>query len=515
MANKTISMTKIKQYIRLKQQGCSQRKISSMLVVHRDTIRKYDQQLELSGISIEDLLKYDEQALERLFDNKAPPPSPDRLAKLNEFFPYVDRELGRVGVDRYNLWMEYKQTEPAGYTYSHFCREYKRWKATSEVSAHFEHVAGDKMFVDFTGSKLYITDPRSGEKKEVEVFVAILGYSHYTYVEATVSQKKEDFIGAVENALHYFGGVPKAIVTDNLKSAVTQSSKYEPQLNDTFENFALHYSTTILPTRAYKPKDKAIVEGAVKIVYKRIFAPLRNGVFHSLPDLNQAIRQLLEHHNTQPFKGKDSSRKTIFTHNEKETLGQLSAQRYELRNYNWINVQKSSHVYMSADKHFYSVPYKYLGHKVKLVYTNTTVEIYHNLDRIATHLRDRQPYKYTTASDHMPSTHSFVNEWSADRFINWAGGIGKFTKLFVEKVLETKAYPEQAYKACMGLLSFAKKVGSQRLDNACERALHYQSYSYQTIKKILEQGLDREPAQLEIPYNIPSHENIRGEGYYN
>ena len=515
MANKLISMEKLRQIIRLKQVGYSNRKISQMLGLHRETVRRYVSQMEGLGLSYELLLKEEDSVLNCLFEKpKFSKVNTDRLLRLQEFFPGMEKELARVGVDKWNLWSEYKQQDAEGYTYSHFCRAYKRWKRTQDVSAHFEHKAGDKAFVDYTGKKLFIVDRLTGEIKTVEVFVAILGFSNYIYVEATASQKKEDFIMATQNALHCFGGVPQAIVTDNLKSAVTKSCKYEPQLNETFESFALHYSTTILPTRALKPKDKALVEGAVKFVYRRIFAAIRNTTFFSLGGLNAEIRKLNVLLNTNNFQGKEHSRKTLLSQVEILELRPLPVEKYELKNFRWLTVQKYSHIFLSDDKHYYSVHYKYNGKKVKVAYTNTQVEIYLEYERIAVHGRDRKQYGYTTIKEHMASANRFISEWSPEFFLKWASDIGEPTKQFIEKLLQSKAHPEQGYKSCLGVLCCAKKVGKERLNNACSRAFYYGDYKYSIVKNILDKGLDKEPVQLEIPCTIPVHENIRGEQYY-
>jgi len=515
MANKTIEMSKLKQIIRLYSEGYSIRTISKRLCIHRKTVSSYVDQIASCGISCESLLKEDDSDLEGLLEkDKVVRHDKVRIADLLAYYPVMEKELGRVGVDKWNMWNDYKAIHPEGYAYSHFCREYNRWKKKTEVSAHFEHKAGDKMYVDYTGSKLQIVDRHTGEVKYVEVLVVLLGYSQYTYVEACVSQKKEDFIAGIENALHYFGGVPSAIVTDNLKSAVVRSCKYEPQLNETFESFALHYNTTILPTRAYKPKDKALVEGAVNIVYKRIFAPLRDRIFFSLYELNEAIREEQEKHNGLLFKGKDHSRKQLYSEVEKQALQPLAAERYQLKDFHWQMVHKNSHIYLRQDKHYYSVPYKYITQKVKVVYNRSCVEVYASNERIAVHKREGGQHQYTTEPLHMPSAHRFVSEWNPERFMSWAAGIGEPTRLIIEKILDTKQHPEQSYKACTGILSFARKVGKERLNNACDRAMYYQSYGYQIIKNILAKGLDKEPLQSELLLEIPAHENIRGEQYY-
>jgi transposase len=516
MANKSISMSKLRQVIRLKSQGLSNRRVSLFTGLHRETIRSYENQIKSSGMDYAFLLEQSDQDLEAYFVRERIVVRQDsRVEELSAYFPEMEKELGRVGMDKHNCWKEYKERYPEGYAYSHFCREYNRWQRNRSVSARFEHKAGEKMYVDYTGSKLSIVDRSSGEIKTVEVLVVVLGYSQYTYVEAMMSQKKEEFIAGVENALHYYGGVPQGIVTDNLRSAVSQSCNYEPKVNETFERFALHYNTVILPTRSRKPKDKALVEGAVNIVYKRIFAPLRNRVFHSLSELNTAIREQLHTHNTKLFKGREHSRRDLFEGLEKSTLSPLSGERYELQISNWLSVHKNSHIYLHEDKHYYSVPYRLIGQKVKVVYSRSCVEVYYHYERVAAHKRVYGQFSYTTLPDHLPSTHRFVSEWNPERFIRWASEIGEPTRLIIEGILQTKSHPEQSYKACLGVLGFVRKVGKDRLNNACARALYYQSYGYNVIKNILAKGLDKQPAQLDILSQIPEHENIRGGYYYN
>ena len=515
MANTTIDMQKVRQIIRLKSEGKSNRLISETLKVHRTTVRRYIVSLESSGVSYEELLLKSDAELKALFVQYTDPGKDKRTEALKAWLPYMDKELKRVGVDRWNLWMEYKELHPDGYAYSHFCREYNRHEKQDDVSMHFEHKAGDKLYIDFAGSKLEIVDRCTGEIQKVEVLVCVLGCSQLSYVEAVESQKKDHFITGVENALHYFGGVPQAIVPDNLKSAVTRASKYEPYLNETFQDFALYYGTVILPTRSLKPRDKALVERTVNIIYKRIYAPLRNTLFFSLAELNQAIVELLEDHHRLKFKGKDHSRRELFDQVERDTLATLPQSRYELKKFAWATVLKSSHVCLSEDKHYYSVHYKYLGEKVKVCYTVASVEVYHKGERIALHQRSLSAFKYTTIRDHMPSTHNFVSDWSPEKFLSWAEGVGPEARGLVEKILQSRHHPEQAYKSCVGILSLARKVGKDRLNNACTRAMFYQSYTYQSIKNILDNGLDKQPIKEDTQYTLPLHDNIRGKDYYN
>jgi transposase len=378
-----------------------------------------------------------------------------------------------------------------------------------------EHKAGDKMYVDFAGDKLNLVDQQTGEIQPVEVFVAILGASQLTYVEAVMTQQKEDFIAACENAMLYYNGVPAAIVPDNLKSAVTKSSKYEPTINETFADFAEHYATTILPARAYRPRDKALVENAVKIIYSRIYAKIRGAEYHSLEALNTAISIALEEHNNAFLRGRNYSRRQQFDEIEKAVLMPLPALKYELKKHLYATVAKNGHVGLSLDKHYYSVPYRFIGKKVKLLFSRHSVEIYYNYERIALHTRTKSSYQYTTDKEHLASTHRFVSDWTPERFISWAQSIHEDVKLYILKVLDRKQHPEQAYKSCLGILGFAKKVGNDRLIKACQRALGYGAYNYKTIQKILEKELDlRDSPDETDQLRMPFHDNIRGENYY-
>jgi transposase len=515
MANNPISMSKIRQILRLHSQGRGKLLIANHTGIARNTLKKYLKEFEHSGLSFKEINELSDKDLEDLFIKPEEKPLSPKLQALFSLFPAMDKELKRKGITRLLLWEEYRRKHPDGYGLSQFKNYFAGWKAQVNPSMRIEHKAGDKLYVDFAGDKLSIVDKQTGEIQQVEVFVAILGASQLTYVEAVMTQQKEDFIAACEGALHYYGGVPAAIVPDNLKSAVIKSSKYEPVLNETFADFADHYGTTILPARAYHPQDKALVEGAVKIVYTRIYAKLRTGQYFTLDELNKAILIALEEHNLTLLKGRNYSRRQQFEEVERQTLAPLPPLRYELKKQLFATVMKNGHVSLSADKHYYSVPYRFIGKKVKLMYSRSTVEIFYNYERIAIHKRTKSPYNYTTEKDHMASTHQFVSDWTPERFLNWAAGIHEDVHLYILKILDRKQHPEQAYKSCVGILSFAKKVGNDRLIKACQRALGYGIYNYKTIQTILEKGMDNydeaeETKQLEMPL----HENIRGEEYY-
>lgn len=515
MANKAISMNKIRQVLRLHTQGYSKLKIAAQTGVARNTLKKYIKAFTASGLRFEEVNTLSDKDLEDLFVKPEEKPLNNKQQTLFSLFPAIDKELKKKGVTRYLLWEQYHKDHPDGYGLSQFKHYYAQWKAQVNPVMRMEHKAGDKLYVDFAGDRLSITDAGTGEVKEVEVFVAILGASQLTYIEAVMTQQKEDFIAACENALHFYGGVPAAIVPDNLKSAVTRSSKYEPSINETFEDFAGHYGTAILPARAYRPRDKALVENAVRIMYSRIYVKVRRHIYHSLAELNTAIHAALQEHNTAMLKGRNYSRLQQFEEVEKAALMPLPVLRYELKKQCFATVAKNGHVALGADKHYYSVPYRFIGKKVKLLYSGHTVEVYYNYERIAVHQRIKSPWQYSTDKEHLASAHRFVSEWTPERFTGWAEKVHEDVRLYILKVLERKQHPEQAYKACMGILSFGKKVGHERLIKACQRALGYGAYNYKTIQKILERELDLkdtpdETDQLKMPF----HDNIRGEGYY-
>jgi transposase len=513
MSNKPIEMRKTKRIFQLYAQGISKRQISLRLSVSRNTVAKYIsffKRYKLTAYEVEEMTL---EELDKLFKGEEKPKS-EQLKTLEQYFPYFDKELRKTGVTKQLLWQEYYNKHPNGFKLSQFRYWYREWSKDVSPVMHFTHKAGDKLFIDYTGKKLQIVDKKTGEITSLEVFVCVLGSSQYTYVEASLSQKKEDFITSVENALWFYGGVPQALVPDNLKAAVTKGSRYEPKVNETFEDFAEHYQTTVLPTRTYKPRDKAIVENAVRIIYTRVFAPLRNEVFHHIKDLNKAILELLKQHNNKSFRGREYSRSALFEEVEKQALLPLPNRKYELKSYASGTVHKNSHIYLSKDKHYYSVPFEHIGKRIKIIYSESTVFIYYKHSCIATHERMIAKYGYTTLPDHMPSHHRFVSEWSAEKFINWASNIGPSCKSYIVGILDKKQHPEQSYKSCLGILHLTKKVGDTRLENACKRALGFEAFNYNIITRILEKGWDTiDEVDLEDT-ELPTHKNIQGKGYY-
>lgn len=490
MAYRAIGMEIIKQIQILNELGVGKKAIARQLGISKNTVKEY--------------LSKDQNQTDQISD---------RLTDLHNFFPYLKEELKRKGVTRQILWAEYRSKHPQGYGYSHFCEHFMRWMEKHESTLHIEQEPADKMYIDFCGDKLSIVDPLTGEIKQMEVFVSVLGYSGLTFVKACESQKKEHFLPAIRDALEYYDGVPKVLVPDNLKSAVDKANTYEPEINRDLLDLGNHYNLAIMPARSRKPRDKAWVERMVAIVYNRIFAPLRNRTFTSLKDLNEAVLELLDVHNRQSFQKRSESRRDLFERDEKNLLQALPQERYELKEYQKARVMKNSHIQLHKDRHYYSVPYKYIGQMAKIIYTNTHVGVYCCNERIAYHIRDYREHKYTTQKEHLPTTHQFVSEWNPDKFISWAVRIDPVVESYIRKVLENKSYPEQTYRSCVGILSFDKKVGRERLIAACKRASEFGSYNYKVIQQIITSKLECEPIQNEQG-TLPLHENIRGAEYY-
>jgi transposase len=508
-------MNKVKQILQWYTEGVPKLQISLKAGVSRNSVKSYIRQFIAMDKSLEEILCLKDSELEQLFLFKVVKEPEQRLKELIAFFPEVDKALKKKGNTLHKLWKDYLKTNPDGFKHTQFNEHYRQWSKRTIATMHIDHKVGDKMYVDYAGEKLQIIDPDTGEVCKVEVFVAILGASQLTYVEATMTQRKEDFIGACENALHYFGGAPQAIVPDNLKSAVIKSNKYEPTLNESFRDFVEHYKMTALPAGPYKPRHKALVEGAVKIIYQVIYTIIREKDFTSIDALNNAIWVLLDIHNNNPLRGRPYSRRQMFEEIERSVLQPLSVYRYELKNKRIATVSKNNYVCLGEDKHYYSVPYHFIGKKVSILYSQSKVDIYYRYEHIATHKRNRRPFMFTTVEDHLATKHKFQSDWTPEKFLERAKVIGEQTEKYITEILMRRQHPEQAYKTCQGILNYAAKVGNERLNAACHRANFYEDYSYKTILAILDKHLDSVPIDPDndrVP--MPNHGNIRGNTYY-
>ena len=471
---------------------------------------------EESGLAWNDLQELpDSQFHDLLYPREKPPGKADLLRAS---FPGFTIELKRPGVTLQLLWEEYFQSNPDGLKYSQFCYYFQQWRDDEDISMHLDHKAGDKMFVDYAGKKREIVDPRTGAVVYKELFIAILPASQLTYVEAVEDQRKESFIRSLERALRFFGGVPAAIVPDNLKSAVVKANFYEPELNPLFDDFARYYHTAILPARAGKPKDKAHVENAVKIAYRRITAPLRNEIFHSLEDLNRAIRDKLEDLNNRKLTKMTVSRRELFEQVERSELRSLPAEAYPLKYFQDNSLAAyNCHVYLKEDKHYYSVPYLLKGKRVRVIYDDRNVSIYHDNIRVCQHRRNRKSNGYTTVADHMPARHRFFREWSPEKFRWWGGNVGEDTLRVINYLLESKDHPEQAYRVCMGILNLTRTYSNTVVNHACRNCWNQEWVNYKGISAeagMIQKSLDAAAESEQLSLIPDDHENIRGANYY-
>lgn len=513
MAGQRIDIMELKQLIRLKKEGYSNRKTAEMLHLSRNTVNEYVRIFSTHGLSFEELMALDEKALYDLFPEESEIES-HRFGTLSGQFSYFEKELKKPGCTLLTLWEEYIKRYPDGYMYSQFCHHFSQWRDRVKCSAKLDHKFGETIFIDFTGKKLSYVDKSTGEQIEVNVLVAILPASGYTFVTATRTQSQEDVIEALNRCFRFLEGTPKAIVSDNLKAVVNKSHKYEPAINRSFNDFALHYSCVVDPTRSYSPQDKAMVEGAVKIVYQRIFYPMGKHTFFSLESINEAIGVMQPTYNDYKMSRSPESRSELFYSMEKEHLRPLPSEAFVLRHFKQLTVQKMGCIYLTDDKHYYSVPYRFIGRKVEVQYTYGTIEIYYERERIALHRRSKRQGKYSTIADHLSSSHKAYSEWSLEFFCAKAQKIGPVTEQYIREMIQQKDYPEVAYKQALGITSLWSKYPVERIENACKRALTIGRYGYHVIENILKNKMDHDLPEENTSPHIPLHANIRGGNTY-
>lgn len=509
MAQTPLTMEVIKQVLRLKRDGISIRETARRLGISRNSVKKY---LALQP----DESAGDEALAGQVYNNDSLAHDEQRTTELHTHFKEHSEELSRTGVTRQLLWQEYLQQHPDGYSYSRYCYHLQQYHKSRDLSMHLEYSPGDMIMVDFAGKKQHYTDPDSGELIACEVFIAVLPYSGLTFCKAVPSQQTADFAACINDMLLFYGGAPATILCDNLKTVVTRPSRYEPVFTELCELLSTHYNTTFSATRPYSPKDKAMVEKAVNIVYNHIYGPLRNQVFTSLADLNKAISFQLQLLNDKPYKKTPYSRRYYFTTQEASLLRELPSAPFMLRHTVQLTVQRNYHVQLSEDRRYYSVPYQYVGQKVKVYYDSRTVEVYLNGQRIALHSRTAHNKAYTTLKEHMPPHHHRMQQirgFNKDDLLCMAERSGPSTRQAAALMLQNSIYIEQNYKACYGMLQLAKKYSDQRLEAACSRVLQGTRVNYTLIKNILERNLDQVITE-QIPLLIPDHENIRGKEAY-
>ena len=502
-------MRKLKEIIRLHGSQLSQQQIARSLNVSVGAVNKYLKLAEQAGVRWplpEEMGEKEVRAL--IMPNKEACSS-----FIQPDYNWIYKELKHKSVTLHLVHEEYCQLNPGKhYKYPQFCTLYKRWKKGKNLSLPQEHTGGEKFFTDYAGPTVPIViNRRTGEVRSSQIFVGVLGASSLTYAEATWSQELPHWIGSHTRAFDYFGGIPAALVPDNLKSGVTSACKYDPDINPEYASMAEYYDTAIVPARPYRPKDKAKVESGVLVVERWILARLRHYTFYSLEELNAKIRELLEDLNTRPFKKIKGSRRELFEEVDKPALKPLPQKPYEFARFYHRQVTNDYHI--QHGEHFYSVSYLYVGKEVDIRVTERVIEVLHDGKRIAVHARKDTKGK-TTLPEHMPKRHLKHVEWTLEKALEWSEGIGSFTKLFVDHLSLKKNHSDQITRLCSGLRSLAKNFGEDRLEAACHRALHYQAYSYKSLNHILENNLDREKLETEtLPPSI-QHKNIRGSAYY-
>jgi transposase len=488
----------------------TKRQVARSCNISHSTVADYVRRAEAAGIGWPLPEGLDEAALEaKLFPGKT------ILVPLEKPLPQwtdIHKELRRKGVTLQLLWIEYKQQYPEGYQYSRFCELYQRWEETLDLSLRQEYRAGEKMFVDFAGKGIEVINPLTGEIKEAEIFVAVLGASNYTYAEAMQSQDIPSWINAHIHAFEYFGGVARITIPDNLKSGVSKACRYEPDLSPTYQDMAEHYGTAVIPARVARPKDKAKVEAGVLLVTRWITAALRHHTFFSIREVNDKIMELLERLNTRKFKKLDSTRRELFETIDKPSLLPLPQTRYQYAEWKKARVHIDYHI--EVDGHFYSVPCQLVRKQVEVRLTAQTMEVLYKGNRIATHRRSFEKGRFTTLPEHRPEKHRRYYAWTPERIIQWAEKTGPETAAVVENILCSRAHPEQGYRSCLGIFSLAKKYSQERVEAACKRAAAIKAYSYKSVKSILDTGFDQQPLPEEKEVKPIEHENIRGEGYY-
>ena len=512
MSQERLSMRKINEVLRLKK-AChlSNRAIARSCQISHSTVGDYLKRAAAASLSWPQPEGLSEEQLERLLypgevdaTGGGPKPMPD--------WKEAHEELKKRHVTLRLLWTEYREAYPAGYGYSQFCELYRQWVVKLDPPMRLKHNAGEKLYVDYAGDTVPITDPETGEVTQAEIFVATMGASNYTYAEAQKSQAMPNWIGGHVRAFAYLGGLPQILVPDNLGQGVKKACRYEPDLNPTYQEMAEHYGLAVIPARVRRPRDKAKVEVGVQVVERWILARLRNRTFFSLAELNRAIQKLLLELNDRRMEHLEKTRRELFEEVDRPALRPLPEKPYEYATFKNCRVNIDYHV--EFEKHFYSVPYILIHEEVRLRATEHLVEIFHKSkpEPVALHPRSALPGRYSTQTAHMPPKHQKTTEWSGDRILSWAGKIGPQTVQLVQAILAARRHPEQAFRSCLGILRLSGQASPPQMETACQIALQAHLLNYSSFKDILEHLPASTKNDTHSP--LPAHENIRGETYY-
>ena len=506
-------MRKLKEVLRLHSLGLSQHQIARSCAISQSTVHEYVSAAQAAGLQWPVPEDWGDQQIEQaLFPQRPAPavwrkhPEPDWARIHEELQTHKDLTLQLV-------WQEGRENDPEGYGYSRFCDLYRRWLKKLDLVLRQEHRAGEKMFVDYAGATIPAYDPQSGEAHPAAVFVAVLGASSYTFAEATAGQDLRNWTGSHMRAFEFFGGVVEVVVPDNLKSAVTHPSYYEPDLNPTYRDLGEHYGVAIIPARPYRARDKAKAEVGVQVVQRWIVAALRKRKFFSLEEVNQAIAELLVRLNERPFRKRPGSRATLFAQLDRPALKPLPATRFQFGEWKTARVNIDYHI--EVGRHFYSVPYALVHQEVDVHLTAETVEVLHRGVRVASHIRSDVAAKATSLSEHMPKAHQRYLGRTPSTLIEEGQQVGPSTGQLVEAILAAKRHPEQGYRSCLGILRLAKTYPPERMEAAARRCLRARAYNFQSMDSILKNQLDRLPLPGDPPVRpAVDHDNIRGAGYF-
>jgi transposase len=513
MPQKGLTMHTIREILRLRfAQSLSARDVARACHVSHSTVLDYLKRATEANLTWPLPDEIDDDGLAERFGVRSERPTNTRpLPDMD----YLLHELRRKHVTRQLLWLEYRESTPDGYSYTQFCHYLNEARSRADPTLRQNHKAGEKLFTDFAGDTVPIVDRQTGEITSAYLFVATLGASNHTYARAVADMQEPRWIGLHVRAFEFLGGVPEMVVCDNTRTAVTKADRYEPTLHPLFADMGEHYGTVILPARAVKPRDKAKVESAVLIAERWILAALRNHTFFSVAELNEAIEPLLEEFNDRPLQRLKVSRRSLFEELDQPVLKPLPTFRYTFEQWKTAKVAIDYHI--SVEKHFYSVPYRLVGEQVEVKLSDTIVEILHKGKRVASHIRSYKEGACTTDPTHRPKSHQAHLEWTPSRMIGWAEvQVGENTGAFVAGILERKPHPESGYRACLGIISLAKKYPKERMEAAALRLITAQAFSYQSLKSVLKAGFDRVPLRTEDPLPLaPVHQNIRGRDYYN
>lgn len=515
MAAKSIKMEQLKQVLRLHQQGYAIKRIVRDTGISKTTIKKYlrSEHIQTDHNVDGSIKKINPEALQ----DDTTSYLGNRYGRLIDYFKELEKSPKNIGVTRQLLWLEYKESNPDGYNYSQYCYHFNEYTRHKEVVMHLDHDPGAQVMIDFAGKKLSYVDPNTGELINCQVFIGVLPCSGLMFCKAVHTQNTYDFNDCINAMLKYFGGSPKTILCDNLRTAVSRPNRYEPVFTELCYQLGDHYRACFSAARPYKPRDKAMVERCVQIAYNNIYAPMRHDTCFSIEELNAAILEKLEKLNSKKYKGSPYSRKELYQEREEPYMIALPVESFKLKKVTIATVQRNYHVQLSENHHYYSVPYTHAGKKVKILYDQQMIEIYYEGERIAVHQRNNLSKAYHTIQEHMPSNHRHalqVRGWKQEDLLKQASNMGLHVLQVAEHILASSFYPEQNYKSCYGLIMLKNKYDRSRIDNACKRALQGTRIRYGTICDILKKGLDQQTDLFTVSPPLPDHENIRGPLQY-